>query len=256
MPIMGTGIQSQAKAEKAALYIYPAINESIGNTEFIDQFQRESITPTGFPAIYATTSNDSNGVFSIVNGNSLNLQTDNSAIGDDANCRFTVTQQRIPQWNGTDSRSMIEYDLIIITSGAVADTEWFAGIMMSGLGVGIGSALSNLPTTDEHIGAFFDASASGNIFLSSGNGSAQVTTDTGEVTAPSTLYRINILWNGVNSATVSLYTGTSPNINTLVSTQTITDLNSAQTGQMHIFVQTEATAAKDLRLAEWRYKID
>lgn len=243
MVIVSVPIVNQLQSSKFA---YPKVGESIAGAEFIDQFQRLSLTPTGFPTIYTTTAVGT-GTAAISAANRLTLTT-GAVIGDDVDLRHDLSLNRITNWNGLDSKGIIEIDIVFSTPATVTSYECFLGILAVGT-----ATLAALPTTAAHLGLYIDASVSTNWILTSSNGTTQVTTDTGVAIAASTSYRLNILWNGTDSAVVTLYTGTVPNINTLLGTHTVTALITT-VFYAHFFMQTEAVAARVIDISEWKYK--
>ena len=147
-----------------------------------------------------------------------------------------------------DGRQSLVFDFVFsINTGQASDTEGFVGVMMSD-----NSALSALPTTAAHMGVFWDRSADTDYFLTSGNGSAQVTTDTGS-TVQTSQRRLRITWTDLDTAVLELFSGT--DLLTSVGTQNITDLGANELCQIHFFVQTEANVVKGLRVVEWSLKV-
>jgi len=254
MPITSLSIQQQLQAVQSGVWKYPRIAQVAKDAILSDEFQREDITPTNAFTLYTSASNDGNATISLVNG-LLRLITDNSASGDDATTRSSgLAFSRVGRAVQLDARSQLEVD-IIFQPKTTTNTEGFIGLLRSG------SALTALPTTARHLGLFWNRGTANDLLLTSGNNSAQATTSTGEAITDQA-YRLNIIWNGDNSATLNLFDESTINnelFDNLIATQDVTSLadGAASTLEMelHFFVQTESTAAITLDVHEWRCKV-
>jgi len=243
MGLYTIGLQQQEVSAGSGRSSYPQIGQIKKDSTIIDEFARGSLNPTDTPLFYTTISNDSNGTATISDARNLVLTTDSSAIGDDVNTRTSgVSFERVPINSVTDLRSQIITN-VIFNIGQTADTEGFIGLINDFAG------FAGVPTTTRHIGLFWDASAQANFILSSGNGSAQATTDTGIALATG-VFRLQMIWPGNDSARVEFFTPGPPD--TLDAIHTVTTLNMATRAFMlHFFVQTEAAAAKTVNITEW-----
>jgi len=241
MGLFSPDILQQQKAATAGVQAYPKLSAAIPDATIADLFDRETLTPTGAYTLYTVASNDSNGTAAINNATELLLTTDSSAIGDDVDVRVSgVSMIRTPDlaipFDSEKSRAVLD---IRIKLNQTADTEAFIGI------VNQASALTALPTTASHVGIQFDKSGDDNWTFTSANG-AQVTTDS-TVAATTTAFKIRITWTGNNAATVQIF---DTDFVTVLATETVTSISS-QVQHLHFFLQTEATAAKEMDIQSW-----
>lgn len=217
---------------------------------FGDDFAREVVTPTGFPTLYTaaeTGAAGSTGIDSTMNR--LNMLTD-ANIGDDQTVR--TSGLRIDRNYNSLVTGMTQIDMqtsqvqidLPFQCSAATDIEGFVGIH-----VGV-AALTALPTTARHMGVYWDISAGANFTMTSGNNSAQVTTDT-TIPVDTAVHIMRIIWTAEDVATLQLYSVAGATQGT---GQTVAAFNGASGVSHEIvwFVQTEATAAKTLRAYPWR----
>lgn len=217
---------------------------------FTDDWNRESITPTGYPTLYTnaeTGGSGSSGINSIINR--CSLTTDSTGAGDDQDMRTSglrIDRNYPSTMTGLlpdHTTSTVQIDLPFIL-GATTDIEGFIGIH-SGV-----AALTALPTTARHLGVYWDKSAGNNFMLSSSDGTTQTTVDT--TTAFSTaLFNLRIIWTAEDAATLQLYTAAGAASGT-GATVTAFNGSSAASHEIHWFVQTETNAGKSLQIYPWR----
>jgi len=202
---------------------------------------RESITPTDWPLIYTSADGQGTGTFAMNGARQLRITT-GATIADNSNVRTSqltfnrATDATVRSW----SKIILDISWAMGTTG---DTECFIGFINQF------SSLTALPTTGKHIGIFVNQSTSDNWFLSSGNGVAQATTDTGDaIGAPAR--RLRVIWTGDDTATIEFYTsvtGGAP-----ATTQTVTALlMGALAFEVVFFMETEAGAAKNINIRKW-----
>ena len=252
MPIFTTSLENQTQSSASGVIGYPSIGSIKQFIQISDEFNREVVNPTNAIAMYTNTGVGTP-TFTITNNNIYTIST-TAVLNDDASSRVSGTA--FPRIGlSVDSRSSLELD-IIFTLSQTATTKAFFGLILQN------TALTGLPTTARHLGCYYDTGVSNNIFLSSANGTTQVTTDVG-VAATTNRYKLNIVWNGDDSAVISLYSvsgiGQSTTFPTLLSSQTVTSI--AATANffggytLHFYVQSlQALTAKSITLDEWRIK--
>ena len=138
---------------------------------------------------------------------------------------------------------------IIFRTNSSTSTEGFIGLLDST------AALTALPTTARHVGLFWDLSANANYVISSSDGTTQSTNNTGEAVDAATRYRLFIRWTAEGAFTVTFLEGTG--FATQIDTSSFTGVEGSggNTFQLHFFVQTEALAAKEIDINEWRCSI-
>ena len=248
MPVFTTPITQQNQAGTSGIIGYPAIGSMKQFIIFSDEFNREVVNPTNAVALYTTVNNAGTGATTIANQDALQIATTASS-NDDNDTRISgVGFARVA--NYIDLRTTLIFDIIFTTDTAIANQQFFVGIIDSN------TSISGLPTTTRHLGVYLDTSVDNDLRLSSANGTTQVKTDIGVATA-SKHYRLNINWNGDDSATLTLYIATgSPQVYTSVlGTQTVTSLangaNFLHAYELHGYNKTLTTAAKKLFLEEW-----
>ena len=242
MPLFTTSLQNQDQASSAGVYSYPLLTYPKQFSKVSDELNRTTLNASGAIAFYVLASNDGNGTVTMNATGGARLTTDSSAAGDDASLRLSELDIRRVVRGVTDSRSKITL-IVTFALPSATSTEGFIGFMDAK------GALAALPTTGRHMGVYWDASAGANFMLTSADGTSQSTTDTTIALATSGK-RIEIVWNGDDSATLSFFSTTTTK--TPSATQTVTSLNMNQRSfQLHFFVQTETTAAKTLDLFEW-----
>jgi len=248
MGLFTIGIEKQLQAASAGIYSYPQIGQLKKDTVVIDEFLRETLNPTGALATYTTASNDSNGTISILDQKGLQLIPDTSAIGDDATARTSELSINRVTPNEIDNRTLITV-FVNFSVRTITSIEGFIGILDSS------SALTALPTTARHLGVFWDISAGANFTLSSGNATAQATTDSGVTVAANDRFTLRIQWTGDDTADISLFTGTFPTFTTQSTNHaatTILDGAVDRAMELHFFQQVEAAVSRPLDIHSWR----
>lgn len=220
---------------------YPAVAGLAKGQIFIDQFNRTTLNQTGVPSLY-TTSVVGAGSVSIVGKGRLDLVTEAVALSE-ARCDLSeYTSSRVALF--VDSSTIIEYDFIVRPNSAVANMDLFVGLVLQSLSLTVLPVAANI-----HMGVRMDASASGNYFFTESDGVTLTTTDTTVAAVNGTSVRLNLIWSGTNTATLTLFTGAT--LTTSSSTKAITALGSVATFMPVFFVEPDAIAAKTLTIPEW-----
>lgn len=216
--------------------------------EYFDDFMRTTLNPTNAIAMYTLTT-DTTGTAAIGSTRDRVTLTTAALTGNDVGIVTSgLTFNRRPaDYNATysaiDVRSRLEMDMIF-NIGTNTSTESFIGMNSTSA-----TALAGLPTTQTHFGIQVDHSASANWFFTSSDGTTQVTADSAVATTTG-LWRLNLLWNGLNSVTMTLFDTT----NASVATNSVTALGSSTSYILQYFVQTETTAARTLVGRGWHCK--
>ena len=211
-----------------------------------DFFQREALTPTGFPTIY-TEAVTGLGSGAMASTGASYILTTGAVTGDDVDLRLSgLALARLPQATFGSIRSLtgtIDYYTIFNLQSAV-NHEGFVGLMGNSV-----AALTGLPTTAVHMGVYWDISAQANFRITSANGTTQVDDDSG-IPLDTTARCLHIQWTGANAATIELLDVT--NFAVISGTSfSVTALNSKAIMFPHWFVQTETTSARALSVGGW-----
>ena len=211
-----------------------------------DNFHRTTLNPTNAVALYTVVSASTGSAVIGTARDRLTLTTA-AVLNDYEDVRITgVTFNRA--WAGAfgapvQQITRLEQN-IIFTLGQVTDTELYIGLYRSG-----STSLTALPATTEHIGVKLDISASANLFLTSANGAAEVTTDLGVAASTSVYYRLNIIHSGLNTASISVYNAvTGAQIGT---TQAVTALGGIEDWTLDFFIKDEAAIATKITSIYW-----
>jgi len=247
MPIVSLSIQQQLQSAQSAFNAYPSTINVINDWRFIDEYTREALNPTNAYVLYTVAAN---GAGTGVQDNARRLLlTSGSTIGNDVSVRASgFSFMRIPVAVQLETRSTLTFDFGFNLPTSAADTEGFVGIIEDI------TQLTALPTTVRHLGLTWDRSAGANFTLTSGNGSAQATTDS-TIAVDTNIRRLRMSWSGNNIGTVEIYDGNGDTA-VVVETHSATTLNMAsRTFTVHYFVQTEASAAKDLAIYEMKVTV-
>ena len=231
-PVVNSLTDLTSKARAGGEHWYPELaSVSVGNV-WGDHFDRDSITPTGYPTIWTTggvgteTVAISTATSFIAHGLQL---TTGAVIADDA----FATAIGVKALRGLESISTIKMTIVVSLDSA-ADVECFLGI--------IDGAVTNtlvIPTTERHAGFILDRSVSANWRRSTGDGGTQSITST-SVAATTASQTLAITW-------------TSGNVNFDVGTTDVGDntanLPTEDRGyHPYLMAQTEAAAAKTARI--------
>ncbi len=146
------------------------VNRSAWN----ETFSRELLNPANAIPIYTVTLGGTGGGSGVITQMfRLLLTTDSTASGDDVDVRSIIALKRSYSDDGIQPfTTTVTMDVMFNLGGTVTNTEGFIGL------TGSAAALSALPTTVRSLGIFWDLSANANFFLTSANGTTQVTTDT------------------------------------------------------------------------------
>jgi len=247
MPLVSISIQKQLQAAATSIRLFPQTPNIINKWRFGDQFNRETLNPTNAVAIYTTAATNSGTATITSVAEELSLTTD-TATSDDVHVRTSESAfERVPIDLIYDDRSSIVLD-ITFNVNATTSTEGFIGFLR---GV---SAITAIPTTARHVGLNWDRSASANYFFTSANGTDQVTTDTGFV-IKNTNARIRAIWTGNDTATIEYYVD--DNSQSPDASESVTALGMENNNyELCLFIQTETTAARSLRVKEWQVIIN
>lgn len=241
------------------LYVTNSAITKIGGTPmrvqgyiFGDDFAREVFTPTGFPTLYTAAEVGAAGSTSIdATINRANMITDATGAGDNQSFRtsglrvernYTSLITGMPGLVGERTAS-VELHLPFALAAAT-DTEMFIGIH-SGV-----AALSALPTTARHLGIYCDISAGANFMLSASDGTTQTAVDT-TVAVDTAIHILRIRWTAEDTAALQLLTAAGATEGT---GQAVAAFNGASgvSHEIHWFIETEAAAAKTMRVYPWR----
>jgi len=247
MPLITIGIQKQLLASSSGVNQYPNLTQLKVNTEIGDDFNRETLTPSDFPLLYATAITNSAAI-TLVNAQSLQM-TSGGTINSQSTVRTSqLNLQRTPPATGGtgsdvfDTRSSLEFVSIFKVS-ATTTMEAFVGLLDSE------AALTGLPTTASHLGLQLNTASSANYFFTSADGSTQTTVDTGVSSTDNVI--LVIKWTGDNSASMELF-----NISGVSQFSTaVTALGTVTSMELHFFTENLASAGKTLTVDEWKFKV-
>lgn len=249
MPVFTTTVSNQNTATSAGVYSYPQLGQIKQNSTIQEQWSRLTLLPTNSYTLYTESKTGSGTDDTTTNLGFLTMATSTSTS--DLNDVY-VSGALISRLSRIIyNRSAIHLQLIFSCQDTT-NINNFIGLYLSS------SALSAVPSTASHMGILMNPTNNANFVLSSSDGTTQTTTDTGRA-IDNKLYLLDILWNGNNSATISLY---GPHVsgqdflNNLIKTQTVTALHSSGDQPflpyvLHFFVQTTTTAARVLKVGEW-----
>ena len=250
MPVFTTPVSSQNTATSGGVSGYPQIGSIKQFTVISDEFNRPTLNPTNLMPFYTLANGAGTGTAAIASAlNQVQVTTTNTT-NDNSTLRTSgIGFARASHF--IDNRTSLVLD-IVFSLGSATSEKVFVGFINSD------TPISALPTTAIHMGIYLDTSVSNNLILSSANGSAQVTTDTGSAIVANQLYRLNISWTGTQSAVITLYTsvsGTGLNdLTLLVKQQTVSALATgiALAFEIQWFIQTLTTATRQLSCQEWQ----
>lgn len=249
MPVFSTTLGTQNQAGSAGVIGYPAIGSIKQFVIFSDEFNRETLNPTNIGVLYTQANNQGTGTTTMT-GSQANITT-TGTTNDDTTLRTSGLV--ITRTSDLDSRTQIIMNCTFSIASA-ANEQFFIGIVRQI------TQLTGLPTTTRHLGCYLDTSVSNNIILSSSNGTTQSTTDSGLAISVTPVYKLQIIWNGDDSAVITLYqaaTGsTSGNlIFTSVSSQTVTSISNGSTfflgNELNFYIKTLTSSAKTLTIREF-----
>jgi len=242
MGLFSPDILQQQQAASSGFSVYPSISGATIDARLADEFTREALNTSNAYVLYTTASTNSG--TAVPNSNTQLLLTTDTASSDDVSVRTSGLS--FSRDSSIDSRSIITVDFSFKV-GETTNTEGFVGIISNS------AALTALPTTARHMGIKWDRSVSANFFFTTGNNSAQATTDTGQAISTST-QNITIEWTGDD---VAIIRGNQLGTVYPTPTHTATTLEAENFGYLlHIFIQTETTAARTLTFLDWRVKIE
>lgn len=243
MPLVNIALQQQQQSASSGIQSFPQFKQPTIQSTIFDQFSRETLNPTDFAVYYAATLGS--GASQSVSGSDSLFVSTGTTINTIADIRISQLSLNRTRRFGDEQINSFEIDMIW-DSIDITDVETFYGIIDTQAG------LSALPTTARHLGIFVDTGGVGNYILSSGNGSAQSTTDTGVAIATGP-FRVNIIWDGDNTATIRLFSGTG--FLTLESTHIVTSLNvGGRALLLHLYLKTLGAANKRTRWFQWTVK--
>lgn len=251
MPIFTATISTQNQAGSAGIIAYPSIQQIRQFIILRDDFTREVLNPASTLALYTTTNGQGTGTSSILSGLQNQIQT-TAVSGDNTDCRASAVG--FVRSNSVDNnRSQLTFDFIWLDNETTA-RKIFIGIG----GVSFGLGMTALPTTTRHLGLYLDTAVSNNYKLSSADGTTQTTTDTGIAVQSTTNNRLQILWNGDDSATINYFTtttaGTTILPQTLVKSQTVSSFSAGSIAAYNArcFIITSAASAKNIFWRGWQ----
>lgn len=250
MPLISIGLLQQQKAASAGFGTFPSVAGISKGTTYGDTFRRTTLNPSNNLQMYSTAIAGA-GTVAISNNREVTCTT-GTTIGNDAGF-FPSELGYTNSYRGPAYDNLrFQFDLTFSIS-TVASMEFFVGIITV-------ADLTALPTTTRHIGAFLDSSVSGNVILSSADGTTQSTTDSGDAAQTNDNYRLRILWDGDEVGSVSLFGGgDASTLNTqLGSTHDVTSLLGSEVVFAlipYFFVQTETTLGRILVAHSWKVDV-
>ena len=251
MVLLITNLEKQEQAASAGYVKYPEVKSLTKGMKYMDEFLRTTLNNTDTPLLYTVTLNGAGGSGVIRSARDAVLLTTDILTGNDVGIITSgMVFKRSAIVPDLDGRSQMSLD-ILFSIGTATSNEAFVGWYNAASAV-----LSTLPTTQAHMGIYIDQSVSNNWILSSSNATTQVTTDTGVAVSDSVFLRLKITWDGLNSATIRLYTTTDLVTQTLQATHTVTALGSVEEYVLQLFEQTETTAARTMTCYYWKVDID
>lgn len=221
--------------------VYPDVPIVSSGWRFLDEWARASVNATGVMTQY-TSGGTGAGSVPIAGADRVEPIT-GSTLNDDIHLTYIGTgwQRDARGFVVFNTRNQLTHEQIV-SLVSTTDQEVFVGMSVV-------SAISSLPTTGIHLGMFQDTASSSNWILSSGNGSAQSTTDSG-VAGSTSAVRLKTTWTGSDSATIELFTGAA--LDTLSATHTVTSINGTGATQFsQVWVKTLAAASKQIRYWQW-----
>lgn len=245
MPSLTTTLQQQNQAASSGVKSFPTVGQMQKDGVFRDDFNRTSLIPTGGYELY-TTGGTGTETISINQHRRMSLVTSGS-IGDNASVFTSGLTFSRATWL-IDGRTNLEANIIFGPSTAITDLEMFTGLLNSA------SVQTGLPTTLHHMGVLLDQSNSDNYFLTTANGSTQVTQDTGVAVSSLGKVRLQILWNNLEGGTINLFNGA--NLDNLASSLAVTAYDNGNNNKdfanpIHFFIETEGAAAKTMLVDEY-----
>lgn len=247
MPIFTQPISQQNTGYSAGVHPYPSISQLAQYTVNSDSFKRETLNPTnGYQ--YYTTLAASSGTVTIAGtadyASAVTTNISNDYVG------FRMSGMSFGRQDPTLSpRSILSTDIVFINTAT--NVQLFCGLVQTT------SGLTALPTTVRHMGIYGDTSVDANYHFTSANGTTQVKPSTGSALNGATWSRLNILWNGLDSATLTFYTeGSNITQWTQVAQTTVSSIANGGADvemamELHFWVKTLTTSAATLNVMEW-----
>lgn len=235
MPLVNIGLLQQQEAAASSNAVYPIMPNPNILWTFRDTFERETLNPTNAYNLYDVNAVGS-GTVTIVNNRTLRLLTE-ATIGSEVSVRASGTGFGLGRSGISPNGIEVQMN---IAPFSTTDVELFFGIVV------LVSAMTGLPTTVRHLGVFVNQSASNNYILSSGNGSAQSTTDSG-VALSTTNVTLKIVWDVLGTAIVELLGVDFDSAVQATHTVSDTGMTNELAYQAHMFVNPEGGAVKDIR---------
>lgn len=195
MPIISLSIQQQLQAVSSGIKVYPDLSGITKDGIFIDQFNRVTLNPTGAYQIYGTAVINS-GAVAMSDSNLVNMSTGTTIS---STVRFFGDELSLERLGLVpDLKTVVEINIWFNSATTQTNKEFFIGVTEQNV------TLAGVPTTQRHAGVIVNTASSNNLILSSGNGSAQSTSDTGTA-IDGTVYRINIVWITGTTAEIALF---------------------------------------------------
>jgi hypothetical protein len=214
---------------------YPNLPNQLTGWTWFDEFERTDLNPTDIMVMYSTNVSNS-GTVAITLGTILRLTTD-AAIGDHASCFTSGLTIKVPAQNAMlEARSKYILD-ITFKNPDITDQEGFIGVTDGT------SALTAIPTTDNHLGITWDLSASPNYFITHSDGVTHTTVDTGIAVNSSANHAIRIENNNSDDVTIKYF----DDITNDTPSSTVTGIDYSQNKSIiHFIVLTEELATNRL----------
>ena len=241
----------QIKTIDERIAMYPDIGMLAKNQWIGDSFQRETLTPTGYPTIYTLAENGA-GTQAMNTAQASFRLTTAATIGNDQDMRLSGIQL-LGAFTSRNIMSIRNPAEVIdywtrFKIGQTVTSEGFIGVMGAAA-----AQISALPTTAAHLGVYWDESVNNALTLSSADGTTQSTTDSTINTSSSAIISLHIRWDGADDGIVELVTNDGFTVSG--TGHTYTAFNASRYAVPHWFVQTEAAAGKLIDLYGWMARL-
>jgi len=258
MGLYTIGLQEQQSAAQSGISIYPQQGNQDKDRGWFDIFSRTNMNEADTYPLY-TLDVDGTGAVTIATtgGRGISITT-GADLNSRANVRTTgLTLSRAESYQQVSRRSTLELDFVFTISAAGADnTEFFIGVQVLTM-----AALTVIPTTSRHFGVFVNQSASNLLVMTSGNGSAQSTTNsTSDSTDAIRFYRLNARWTGNDSVVLTMFETASLTdlTETETGSHTVTDFyngeNVSRNAMVHFLIENETAENAGMVIHSWGYR--
>lgn len=240
MPTLVTSLQQQQKAAASPNRTYPDMPNLSSDWTWWDEFSRRNLNVTENVELYETVVVGASSVSQIQSLSNLRLLTDNNQndLVSVATGGLGIARNA---FGNIDSKSQVIVEFVDGV-GSITDFEFFSGLSTA-------VTLSARPTVGVHCGV--KAIDGGNFILSSGNGAAEESTDTG-IAVDTAIRAYRITWTANAVIKIDMFSNSS--FNTIVGTHTSTSFTTSSTALlMHWYVENLAALAnKSLLCTDWK----